>query len=92
MRQNIHLFSSRTQHREKGKRCGDGDPGATPRSFPPAAPRERQAAEHPNSAENRSGGSYRNVSRAVDERVDEIAAGAGEQNQSRSDSEPQHAG
>ena len=73
MGQNINALSSRTQHREKGERCGDSDPGAAPGYIAATAPRERQAAEHPDSAEHRSGGTYGNVSRAVDKGVDEIA-------------------
>jgi hypothetical protein len=53
---------------------------------------QAQATEHPDSPENRRGSSHRNVSPAVNKGIDEIATGAGQQNQSRSEPRPQHAG
>ncbi len=71
-----------SQHGEKGKTGGNGYPGPAPAHSLEAPPNDTKTAQHAHGTENRSGGTYRDVEGAVQKSIQEIPAGACEQDKS----------
>src|SRR5215470_12934549 len=91
MRQNVNPRDPSTKNSEKKKSCGDRTPRPTLGSRNLAPPNHTKATEHTDGAKNGRRCSHRYVGRALEKSVREIAGGAGEEHQSKTEPHTQHA-
>lgn len=81
MRPEVHPLPSRSQHREEREGSGDGRPGAAAAGAEPPAADQPRSAENAYRPEDGRGGSDRDMRVAASEGIEEIATGAGRENQ-----------
>jgi hypothetical protein len=77
----VHPLSRRSQHRQECQGSGDGSPGATAAGPPPPAANQSDSTENSHGAEDRRGGSDRDVKVTAKAGIEKIPAGAGCQHQ-----------
>ena len=91
MSPNINALSATPEHAEKRKCCGNRQPNAPPAIRATAPPCHTEATEYTDRAKNRRGRTYRDVRRTVQISVNKVAARAGQQDESASESRAHHA-
>jgi hypothetical protein len=77
----VHPLSSRSQHRQECEGSGDGSPGAAAAGPAPPAANQTHASENSHRAEDRRGGSDRDVRATANAGIEKIPTGAGCQHQ-----------